>query len=125
MMNKDEFGVIRSPRPGPISSASDLLIPALAVLGARLLSTNCPWASEAWTMNIARPKKTARYLLFMRAYLQVVVQELISSLQDLIRARACRQIADNPGGRGWNCQYRNLSISYSAGNSPGREEAHK
>ena len=34
MMNSEEFGVIKSPRPGPISLASDLLIPALAVFGA-------------------------------------------------------------------------------------------
>jgi hypothetical protein len=44
-MNSEEFGVITSPRPGPISLARDLLIPALAVLGARLLSTN--WARTA------------------------------------------------------------------------------
>ena len=27
MMNRDELGVMMSPRPGPISSANDLLIP--------------------------------------------------------------------------------------------------
>src|SRR5882672_11432188 len=40
----DEPSVITSPRPAPISSSSDLLMPALAVLGACVLSIICAGA---------------------------------------------------------------------------------
>ena len=33
MMNEDESGVCKSPRPAPTSSASDLAMPAFAILG--------------------------------------------------------------------------------------------
>ena len=38
MMNEEESGVIQSPRPAPIWSTSDLLIPSLAMFGALVLS---------------------------------------------------------------------------------------
>src|SRR3989344_3580708 len=42
MMNNEDFGVVILPRPAPISSFSDLLIPSFAVLGAFVLSINPP-----------------------------------------------------------------------------------
>src|SRR5882762_7687871 len=41
MMYTDDPAVITSPRPAPISSSSDLLMPALAVFGACVLSIIC------------------------------------------------------------------------------------
>jgi hypothetical protein len=41
MINRDEFGVIKSPRPAPICSMNDLFIPTLAVLGVTVLSGSC------------------------------------------------------------------------------------
>src|SRR5262249_46058638 len=47
MMNIDESGVIRSPRPAPISCASVFLIPSFATLGALFLSISCATAGMA------------------------------------------------------------------------------
>jgi hypothetical protein len=48
-MYTDEPAVITSPRPAPISSDSDLLMPALAVFGACVLSII--WACDPAAMT--------------------------------------------------------------------------
>ena len=57
MMNCEESGVISSPVPEPISSLNDLLIPALAVLSAWVLSSSRPRAAA--TNNAKAPRGTA------------------------------------------------------------------
>jgi hypothetical protein len=41
MMYAEEFGVITSPHPTPISAVRDLLMPSLAGFGAFVLSISC------------------------------------------------------------------------------------
>ena len=61
MMYAEEFGVITSPHPTPISAVRDLLMPSLAGFGAFVLSISCPnaqlaidpahrtiWSSPTW-----------------------------------------------------------------------------
>src|SRR5437660_570772 len=79
MINTEEFGVIRSPRPGPISSASDLLIPAFAVFGALLLSINCARPAPANSTSTEAQKanfevQLAIILLLQLHHLYVVGQ---------------------------------------------------
>src|SRR5262245_54935961 len=49
IMNREELGVLTSPRPAPISSLNDLLMPAFAALGAWVLSIICAIAPDAPT----------------------------------------------------------------------------
>src|SRR5215471_5250224 len=46
MIKIEEPGVMASPRPAPISSCNDLLIPPLATLGAWVLSISCAWTGS-------------------------------------------------------------------------------
>src|SRR6476661_734353 len=88
MMNSEEFGVIRSPRPGPISFASDLLIPALAVFGARLLSTN--WARTAGAKNTntaARVLMLKLWVLILLLLYRTVVNQKYKTLRHLERSK--------------------------------------
>ena len=58
MRKRDESGVMTSPRPAPISSRSDLLMPAFAVFGACVLSIS--WAR---TVGAKNSSATARLLI--------------------------------------------------------------
>lgn len=58
MMKRDEFGVLMSARPAPISSVNDLLIPAFALFVAWVLSTICASAKEARNMTAPATTQT-------------------------------------------------------------------
>src|SRR5215472_17793488 len=58
IMQTDDPGVFTPPRPGPTSSASDLLIPALAVLVACVLSII--WARATTARNIVLITRTKK-----------------------------------------------------------------
>jgi hypothetical protein len=61
-MNRDELGVMTSPRPAPAWSRKDLLIPTPAALGVTVLSGSWAWlmrVNQAPAMRIVRLVKSS------------------------------------------------------------------
>jgi len=84
MMNTDESGVERSPRPAPISCVRDLAIPSPAELGAWVLSINCP--GTGLTTAITNP-------IAAQAPSTVTVARIAVSLHSSLRCADVRRYA--------------------------------